>query len=98
MKLEEKISCATPLQDYFHHKITVWSDEKELKIAVPQNEEIEQLLLKELLMENIVLVGIKEKFEYEDEDGEFEKGTLFTFKEMEWKIEEGKKPFLTFLS
>lgn len=99
MKLEEKITCAIPLQDYFHGKITVWSNEKELKIAVPQHEEIEQLVLKELLMDNIVLVGIKENFEYEhDEDGDYEKGTLFSFKELEWKFEDGKEPFLTFLS
>ena len=98
MKLEEKVTCASPLQDYFHHKITVWSDERELKIAVPQLEEIKQLLLSDLLLDNLVLVGIKEHFEYEDEDGEYEKGTLFTFKEIGWKIEEGKEPFKTFLS
>lgn len=98
MKLEEKITCAVPLQDYFHNEITVWSDEKELKIAVPQHEEIEQLVLKELLMDNLVLVGIEEDFIYnEDEDGDYEKGTLFTFKELEWKIEDGREPFLTFL-
>lgn len=94
MKLEEKI----PLKDYFHKNIKVWSNEKELKIAVPQLEKIDQLLLEDLLAYHIVLVKIEKDFEYEDEEGEYEKGTLFTFKELEWKIDEGKEPFLTFLS
>ena len=98
MKLEEKIKKAVPLKDYFHKNIKVWSNEKELKIAVPQLEQIDQLLLEDLLAYNIVLVKIEKGFEYEDEEGEYEKGTLFTFKELEWKIEEGKEPFLTFLS
>lgn len=86
MKLEEKI----PLKDYFHKNIKVWSNEKELKIAVPQLEKIDQLLLEDLLAYHIVLVKIEKDFEYEDEEGEYEKGTLFTFKELEWKIDEGK--------
>lgn len=86
MKLEEKI----PLKDYFHKNIKVWSNEKELKIAVPQLEKIDQLLLEDLLTYHIVLVKIEKDFEYEDEEGEYEKGTLFTFKELEWKIDEGK--------
>lgn len=98
MKLEEKIKKAVPLKDYFHKNIKVWSNEKELKIAVPQLEKIDQLLLEDLLAYHIVLVKIEKDFEYEDEEGEYEKGTLFTFKELEWKIDEGKEPFLTFLS
>ena len=85
------------LKDYFHKNIKVWSNEKELKIAVPQLEKIDQLLLEDLLAYHIVLVKIEKDFEYEDEEGEYEKGTLFTFKELEWKIDEGKEPFLTFL-
>lgn len=82
------------LQDYFHGKITVLQKDKELKIAVPQVEKITQGLLETLLEHNFVLIGIEKDFEYEDEDG-FEIGTLFHFKQMEWKIEDGKEPFLT---
>ena len=91
MNIEEK------MQDCFHGKSTILSNEKELKIAVPQVEKISQELLENLLEQNFVLIGIEKDFEYEDEDG-FEIGTLFTFKKLEWKIEEGKEPFLTFQS
>ena len=59
MKLEEKIKKAVPLKDYFNKNIKAWSNEKELKIAVPQLEKIDQLLLEDLLAYNIVLVKIK---------------------------------------